>query len=180
MYFEHSPVAVAPRDKRMYLYAPTFRTWYRAVWFTDWMLLNDLLTDDEVIYVKQHMLEGDVQLNLSHIKAMPSGVPSGPFLMGCDALITDYSSILFDAYVLKKPVVLYEKDHEQYMADRGMYMNWPEDYSKYHCRDEYDLVRMLREARFEPVECMKSISKCDGHSTERVIELLRSLTEDER
>ena len=41
--------------------------------------------------------------------------------MGCDMLITDYSSVLFDFALTKRPVILFVYDAEEYARDRGMY-----------------------------------------------------------
>ena len=43
--------------------------------------------------------------------------------MGCDMLITDYSSVLFDFALTKRPVILFVYDAEEYARDRGMYFS---------------------------------------------------------
>ena len=49
-------------------------------------------------------------------------------LIACDAAITDYSSIVFDYSLLKRPVFLFAPDYDLYNADRGFtldYFNLP-------------------------------------------------------
>ena len=48
-------------------------------------------------------------------------VPSAPYIIDCDALATDYSTIMFDGYLLGKPCALYCPDRDEYLRDRGMY-----------------------------------------------------------
>ena len=100
------------------------------------------------------------------------------YLYDCDVVITDFSSIMFDAYLLEKPVVLFEK-RKGYLKTRGMYFDYPGGYSSRYCTDEHDLPDVLREAndlgRVER-ECIRKVAgACDGHSSRRVCELIRSL-----
>lgn len=44
-------------------------------------------------------------------------------IIASDLLITDYSSVMFDALFAKRPVILYIKDYKQYMKhERGFYL----------------------------------------------------------
>ena len=114
-----------------------------------------------------------------HIVEIPSGTPTTPFLMGCDVLITDYSSILFDAHVAGKPVVLFTKPGDEYLERRGMYFPYPDWYSSRFADSERSLVQTIREAdkpQAVDMACREQAAgMCDGHSTERVIEFIRSL-----
>ena len=40
-------------------------------------------------------------------------------LAGCDAVITDYSSVAFDGIVMDVPVFLYVSDYDEYVSERG-------------------------------------------------------------
>ena len=87
--------------------------------------LDSLLRDDEILYVNIHPLDAkNVNLNcFKHIKPFPSDVETYAFLNSCDALITDYSSVLFDFAPTKKPIVLFTFDEDEYLHDRGMYLS---------------------------------------------------------
>ena len=41
----------------------------------------------------------------------------------CDILITDYSSVFFDYALTRNKVILFTYDEEEYLRDRGMYLN---------------------------------------------------------
>lgn len=163
--------------KRSYLYAPTWRSAKEMQMpELDWQLLDSLLEDNEVFVVKPHMITRKIlHGKYRHIIEAPSDRPSTPYLIDCDVLITDYSSIMLDAHVLNKPVVLFEKIKGS--ADmRGMYLKYPDEYSSRYCTNEMNLVEIVRTA-FEPLEADKkcrefTASACDGHSSERVTELI--------
>lgn len=167
-------------NKRAYLFAPTFRTKEETPMPSiDWRWIDEQLTDDEILVVKphmmtQHLLEGDYE----HIVEVSSKQPSTPYLIDCDVLITDYSSILMDAHVLGKPVVLFEKQ-KGYLETRGMYLEYPGGYSSRYCTNEKDLVDLIKSADgqgAEDIHCREvTASACDGHSTERVIDLIKGL-----
>ena len=165
--------------KRAYLFAPTFRNPHEpSMPEYDWSYLDSILNEDEVFVVKPHMvtrhlLEGTYR----HIVEAPSTEPSAPYLIDCDVLISDYSTIVFDGHVLGKPVVLFEKT-PGFVQRRGMYFPYPDGYASRYVTNETDLLNVIREAK-EPQEadllCRElACGACDGHSTERVVDLIRS------
>lgn len=169
-------------NKRIYLYTPTFRKFWEGddpLKTTDFAKLDSLLNDNELFIVKAHMIDEDPELDYKHIVVASKDEPTTDYLINCDVLVTDYSSIVFDAYLLERPVVLFAKDSFDYLWNRGMYFRYPEAYSGRFCDNEYDLVRLLRDA-YRPTEeetLTKQIAcdMCDGHSTERVVRLLKSM-----
>lgn len=167
-------------DKKVYLYAPTFGTLTQNL--TQWNYIDELLNDDEVLLIKNHPYVKDVPIQdlfmMNHIERVPWYEPSTPYLIDCDIVITDYSSIMFDAYVLDKPVVLYEKDWQTYKERRGMSFPYPEFYSSRHTYQGAQMIKMCRDALKKPDPvCIENKTKimgaCDGHSTERIIELIK-------
>ena len=167
-------------DKRVYLFLPTFRAEGEPRFpDIDWELLDSLLTDDEALLVKPHMVqERLVEGTYKHIAHVSGQLPTTPFLMGSDVIVTDYSSVLFDAHIAGKPVVLFEKDCK-YRIFRSMYLPYPNGYAGRYATDEKDLVEALRSATYQTEEDLickeKYCSACDGHSTERVIKLMEDI-----
>lgn len=171
---------------RAYLYAPTFRARYdHKLDPPDWTLIDSLLDDDEVLVVKPHVHQGRlVDDGYTHIMQADKMEPSAPYLVDCDVLATDFSSILFDGYVLGKPSVLTACSTDPYLVTRGMYMSYPDDYgSRSVCMagHEREFVELMRDAATHGMgdterECLRRVADaCDGHSAERVCELVRSL-----
>ena len=168
-------------NKRVYLYVPTFRNRNEGkLPGIDWRKLDNMLTDDEVFIVKAHMVTGTI-LNCPtgtyrHIVEASSRAPSTPYLLDCDVVITDYSSIMLDAHILGKPVVLFEKE-PGYTSSRGMYLKYPDEYSSRYCQTDRELVDMIRRARGQgDVEkrCLeRTAGACNGHSRERITNLIK-------
>ena len=174
--------------RRAYLYAPTYRGRNdgRSLPRIDWEKLDGLLDDDEIVVVKRHYFQRNpiVMGEVDHIMEEPPSVASAPYLIDCDVLLTDYSSILFDGYVLGKPSVLTVDDMDAYMETRGMYLDYPGQYSSRHlCAEghEEELLAMLREAAengFNETEreCLDLVADmCDGNSAKRVCRLILGL-----
>lgn len=174
--------------RRSYLYVPTFRGPRdgKCLPRIDWQRLDELLEDDEFVAVKRHYFQREPILprRFRHIVEYEPDAASTPFILDCDVVITDYSSIMFDGYVAGKPSVLTLDDGEEYLATRGMYLDWPTQYSSRLVRAECNeplLLDKLREAAacgMGPVErsCRDLVADmCDGHATERVVEMIAGL-----
>lgn len=121
-------------DKTVYGYMPTWRGKSNADISTEiyeknvaqiFKKLDKQLNDNQVFFVNFHpILKNAISLaDYKHIKPFPQGVDNYSFLNCCDALITDYSSVFFDYSLTKKPIILFMYDYDEYMHDRGMYMD---------------------------------------------------------
>ena len=160
-------------DWRTYLYLPTYRTREEA---------NDRTMDleyHEVMIVKSHMMAGQMLPKpYPNIIEVHPQLPTTPLIINADVIISDYSTVIFDGYVRRIPAVLFAKDTEQYMRERGMYFDYPMQYSSRFCDNEPELLELLRSATWtDSDEELRDFfaSACDGHSTERVIELIKSV-----
>lgn len=165
-------------EGRVYLYAPTFRrddeTQMPEI---DWDWLDGQLTDGERIIVKAHMLTDPIlKKGYSHITEIPNTEPSAPYLQACDVLVTDYSSIMVDAHILRIPVVLFEKK-KGYTKTRGMYLPYPEGYASRYAETEAELLELMRTADGQQEEDLRFLDfaagACDGHATERIVKLIK-------
>ena len=162
--------------KRAYLFVPTFRWTYDTPHpMIDWQDIDNQLTDDEILAIKRHPMDCSWVTNYKHIIELSSSEPSSKYLYDADVVITDYSSIMFDAYLLKKPVVLFEKN-PGYTKTHGMYMKYPEEYCSRYATDEQELIEQIRSAkrlRTAEKRCLEIVADaCDGHSCERICNLI--------
>ena len=95
-------------------------------------------------------------------------------LIAADVLITDYSSVIFDWYLLSKPVIYFVYDLAEYEKGRGLYY----DFYEYVYGAVVESSSQLPEAIRKGDMCedardsfgRKFMSACDGKSTKRVIE----------
>ena len=175
------------RYERAYLYVPTFRSWFdEPTPKIDYAAIDEMLEDDEILVVKRHMNQPEplVQCDVERIVEVSRKEPSTPYLIDCDVLATDFSSILFDGYVLGKPSVLTADGDDAYLRTRGMYWKYPQDYGSRFVAVEGNEERFLAHLRAAHSTGMRGADKkcrkntsgaCDGHSVERVVELLRRL-----
>ena len=167
-------------NKRAYLYAPTYRSPEDPpLPDMNWEWLDEQLHDDEILIVKPHTMTGRILKDFyRHIKEYDSALPTTPFLYDCDVVITDYSTILFDAYLLDKPVVLLEKQ-KGYTETRGMYLQYPWQYCSRYATNEEELLELIRGAdglTETEYACMEYAAEaCDGHAAERICDLIRQL-----
>ena len=172
--------------KRAYLYVPTFRDKGETpLPEVDLDYIDGQLSNGEVFAVKPHpwyyqyVSKQILDKQYRHIIAIPGDEPSAPYLYDADVVITDYSTIMFDAYLLNKPVVLFEKVYG-YTETRGMYMKYPWEYSSRWAFNEELLMYWLhqKELKLTSIEadCKLTVADmCDGHACERICKLIDRL-----
>ena len=90
-----------------------------------------------------------------------------------DILITDYSSILFDYSIFRKPFVLFCPDLSKYSAERGLYVDI-KTFPATVAESASELAAAIREEKWGDKEELeeffqKYMGACDGHVTERII-----------
>ena len=100
-------------------------------------------------------------------------------LVASDALISDYSSCMFDFMLSRRPVFVYAPDIDEYERGRGFY--YPMSETPFPVAGtEAELAENIRafdEAKYrEGVEAFLKGKGCveDGHATERVCDLIES------
>lgn len=166
--------------RRAYLYVPTYRTKAETpLPDVNWAWLNEQLTDNELLVVKAHPFTKELKIhNYQHIMEISGTDPTTPYLYDADVVITDYSSIMFDAYLLDKPVVLFEKN-PGYTGVRGMYLDYPLQYCSRFAITEEGMLNMMRFANSitqTEKSCINSLADmCDGHSCERICNLIDTM-----
>ena len=177
-------------DKRAYLYVPTFRDKGETPFpDIDWDYIDGQLSSGEFLAIKPHpwyyqyISKIITDKKYRHIIGISGDEPSAPYLYDADVVITDYSSIMFDAYLLDKPVVLFEKK-QGYLQTRGLYMDYRSQYSSRYATNEQDLIDLLRNSyslRATEKECLRIVADmCDGHSCERICNLIDKLNGGEQ
>ena len=102
-------------------------------------------------------------------------LPTEKILPVTDILITDYSSVLFDYCVYKRPFVLFCPDLQSYDTERGFYV----DINTFPCEVTYtadNLRRVFVEKSFNRFSKQELedfyryyMGACDGHSIDRIL-----------
>ncbi|MEV6332314.1 bifunctional glycosyltransferase family 2 protein/CDP-glycerol:glycerophosphate glycerophosphotransferase [Streptomyces sp. NPDC051909] len=118
-----------PADKTVLLYAPTFRTSGKASQFElpfDVERFAEEFGDRYVLLVRAHYFNHVVLPPNVHGKIIDVSAEHDvtPLMELADALITDYSSVMFDYALLDRPMLFFTFDYESYVhEDRGTYFD---------------------------------------------------------
>ncbi|WP_353989821.1 bifunctional glycosyltransferase family 2 protein/CDP-glycerol:glycerophosphate glycerophosphotransferase [Pediococcus argentinicus] len=119
-----------PSDKKVVLYAPTFRNNDKNFDFEmDLDLLKRKLGQEYVVLVRLHYFVAHATSFVNHEGFVwdVSDYPNiSDLYLISDLLITDYSSVMFDYGYLKKPMVFFAYDIDWYLdnANRGVYLDY--------------------------------------------------------
>lgn len=127
-----------PKDKKIILYAPTWRDnefyssgKYKFNPHMDFQLLKKALSDKYCIIVKYHYLVKDLvdwSLYSDFIYDFDMEYDISLLYLVSDMLITDYSSVMFDYSILKRPMLFYCYDYDNYKNNlRGFYFDFEKE-----------------------------------------------------
>ncbi|MEV1020913.1 CDP-glycerol:glycerophosphate glycerophosphotransferase [Streptomyces sp. NPDC050264] len=113
--------------QRAILYAPTHRDYQKGFLpRLDLVRFADALGDDHVVLVRAHYFYGaEAGLADTHPRLIDvTGHGRVEELcLAADALVTDYSSVMFDYACLDRPIITYAPDWQAYRLARGTYFD---------------------------------------------------------
>lgn len=127
-----------PLDKKVILYAPTWRDnefygqgRYKFVSPLDFDMARKELSDEYIFLVKYHYLVAD-QIDWSEyegfVYSFDEKADISRLYLISDMMITDYSSVMFDYSILKRPMLFFAYDLENYKENlRGFYFDFLEE-----------------------------------------------------
>lgn len=183
-----------PAGKRILLYAPTFRDdefeggQYRYTPRLDFGLLREALGDECAILVKYHYLvAGGVDWSgyEGFVYPCDAGAEISELYLVADALITDYSSVMFDYALLRRPMYFYCYDWEKYRDElRGFYVDFEATAPGPISKTTEELVADLRLPAEELERRFGARAQAfyetydqydDGRASERVVALIEGL-----
>lgn len=106
-------------DKKIILYAPTFRKPGKISIDLDILKICKMMGDEYVFAVKLHYLNtlSDRSGNFVDLTYYEN---INEILSVTDILISDYSSLIFDYSILKRDIILYQYDYDEYTSSRGL------------------------------------------------------------
>lgn len=189
----------ASGETRRVLYAPTWRDGARdpaVPTAAQWARIVALLEEtDAILLVRSHPLgAGDYRPTppTDRVRTLDSGVVADvtPLLPGMDALVTDYSSLAFDAALVPLPTVYFAPDLAEYAVGRGFYGTYADVAGAEPARDWESVVAELRGVltddahRAALVERSATLSDrvhafSDGQNTARVYARIRAARDSE-
>lgn len=169
------------KGKKVVLWAPTFRGYPsdpKLEQYEDVMQMCRELPDDIFVIIKVH----------PHLtKKYPydnSRLTTDQLLPVTDLLITDYSSIIFEYSIYKKPMLFYAPDMEEYGVERGFYLDYNKLPGKIVTEKEClakEAVRALEGSGEQAAQAEAFyhtyMSGCDGKVTKRLADLMETADE---
>lgn len=159
------------RDRRVVLYAPTFRT---AEPVRVEPLLDALIAAELDVVVALHPLDHRDFSRLPGVTQDPAFTTLDWLTVASD-LVTDYSAVVFDAAVLGVPIHAYAYDLDEYRERRGIPFDYENDLPGTVHRDELSVVRALLGHDVTPADVERFrrdfVSAPDGGSTRRIVAL---------
>ena len=186
--YERIPAA---EDKKVILYAPTFRGLEPERYAPDELDIKafaEKLSDRYILIIKHHQtakklpeIPEEYRDSFAFDMTHGSGMDINELMTVSDICITDYSSLMFEFSLFERPVVFFMFDKDEYKESRGMYYSFDElaecgpvfttneeviDYID-HVEERFDSSRV---AAFRD----KYMNACDGHATERIIKYIYS------
>lgn len=116
-----------PLDKKVMLYAPTWRSMSTFEMKIDLNSMRKSLSDEYILMIRLHHFEVDfydVPEDGSFIFDAGKVATIEELYPLTDILITDYSSVMFDFALTQKPMIFYAYDLEEYTQnERGSYFD---------------------------------------------------------
>jgi len=170
-----------PEGKRVVLYAPTFRgeriTVARDPDELDMTLLAKSLGEDHVVLLRSHPF---VRARAATDPALASfliDVSDWPdineLMLVSDVLVTDYSSAMYEFALLGRPMAFFTPDADDYLKERGFYLDFPADLPGPAFTRSDELADYLRTGLFDldrvRAFAAASFDVADGRATERFI-----------
>jgi CDP-glycerol glycerophosphotransferase (TagB/SpsB family)/glycosyltransferase involved in cell wall biosynthesis len=168
---------------RAFLYMPTHREYQPG--FTpalDLARLAEELGPDVTLMIRGHYFYGNsahaTELRRNGRIIDVSGHPRVEELyLAADALITDYSSAMFDYAVLDRPIVVYAPDWDIYSAVRGTYFDLLEEPPGTVATSQAELIRLLGSGEYSGPDAagrraafrLRFCEFDDGRAAERVV-----------
>lgn len=152
-----------PEDKKVILYAPTFREYERGEQKQcvmsipmDFDFWREQLEQDYVVLFRAHYEVAD-HMNVSQCPLFidVSQYPTlNDLMIVSDILITDYSSICFDYSIMGKPIFFYAYDYDEYKKKRGIYFELEEEFPVGVARTQEELIKQIANMDIEQCQTM--------------------------
>ncbi|MFJ8811101.1 CDP-glycerol glycerophosphotransferase family protein [Streptomyces sp. NPDC102490] len=116
-----------PEGKTAVLYAPTHRDWETGFGAggLDLEAFCEAAGEDVVVLLRAHYFydRGGSRTGTGRVIDVTAHRSSEDVCLAADALVTDYSSIMFDYANLDRPIVVYAEDWDVYRETRGVYFD---------------------------------------------------------
>lgn len=178
------------KDKKVVMFAPTFRgngvgTAHYPFEKFDVKALLDTLGEEYILIIKHHPFVRDkhpVDPSVAdRVLDLSAESEINDLLFITDLLITDYSSVIFEASLLNIPMLFYAFDLEEYTVTRDFYYPFKNFVPGKIVRNISQIEEAIKKSDYEhnKVEAFKHrfFDDLDGKASERVAEFIMQLAD---
>ena len=189
-FIEQSKAAVysvcpAAENKKIILYAPTFRGRVAKAESPDCLdipAMKRALGDEYVLLIKHHPFVKQPPVVPEDCADFAMDVTKSleidQLLCASDVCVSDYSSLIFEYSLFERPMIFFAYDLDDYFDWRGFYYNYDELTPGPVVQETEEIIDYIRhlDARFDQAQVHafkeKFMSSCDGHATDRIMALV--------
>lgn len=181
-------VIPAAKDKKVILYAPT----YRGVGLKrgtpnelDVKKFAEALGEEYILIFKHHQTVMELpeipepyRDTFAYDMTRGRGMSINDLMAVADICISDYSSVVFEYSLFERPMLFYVYDLEEYIDERGLYYDFDEITPGPLCKTNEEMIDYIKhvDERFDKQEVTdfknRFMCSCDGHATERILEFI--------
>ena len=197
-FIEQSKAAVysvcpAAENKKIILYAPTFRGRVAKAESPDCLdipAMKRALGDEYVLLIKHHPFVKQPPVVPEDCADFAMDVTKSleidQLLCASDVCVSDYSSLIFEYSLFERPMIFFAYDLDDYFDWRGFYYNYDELTPGPVVQETEEIIDYIRhlDARFDLAQVHafkeKFMSSCDGHATDRIMALVYAETRNKR
>ena len=189
-FIEQSKAAVysvcpAAENKKIILYAPTFRGRVAKAESPDCLdipAMKRALGDEYVLLIKHHPFVKQPPVVPEDCADFAMDVTKSleidQLLCASDVCVSDYSSLIFEYSLFERPMIFFAYDLDDYFDWRGFYYNYDELTPGPVVQETEEIIDYIRHLveRFDQAQVHdfieKFMSSCDGHATDRIMALV--------
>jgi teichoic acid ribitol-phosphate primase len=165
-------------DRRVVLYAPTFRgrgAAKRAAPGMDAGRLRELLPAEYALVLKTHPnLDPAATGTEGYDVVVEPAAEINEYLAATDVLVTDYSSSIFEWALLRRPLVVLVPDLDEYELVPGLYLDYRSEMIGTQVTDTEGVARAILGDNFDLTGyeefVARHIGACDGRASTRFVE----------
>lgn len=184
-FYEKIPQA---KDKKVILYAPTFRGRIATASAPDAIdieMFAKTLSDDYILICKHHQLVKQLPEIPDEYKdtfafdlSNETEMNINDLMIVSDICISDYSSVVFEYSLMERPMIFFVYDMEDYIDERGLYYNLDEITPGPLFKTNEEIIEYIRhiDEKYDKQVVIdfknKFMCNCDGHSSERIAALI--------
>ena len=182
-------VCPAAENKKIILYAPTFRGRVAKAESPDCLdipAMKRALGDEYVLLIKHHPFVKQPPVVPEDCADFAMDVTKrleiDQLLCASDVCVSDYSSLIFEYSLFERPMIFFAYDLDDYFDWRGFYYNYDELTPGPVVKETEEIIDYIRhlDARFDQAQVHafkeKFMSSCDGHATDRIMALVYAET----